>query len=158
MKRSLGTRTEVCNNSDLAISVKHLHKSFRLPTEQSFGLKQAIFNRLRGIKGYTEQRVLRGLDFEIKKGEFEEIDIQEGQIMNILPDGTIVTSRFNYITDYYGDYCWWRYGSNILSESTYLDDLKNIAKGYGYDSETIDELLSSGFTTDEIEEYIYCCE
>lgn len=70
MKRSLGTRTEVCNNSDLAISVKHLHKSFRLPTEQSFGLKQAIFNRLRGIKGYTEQRVLRGLDFEIKKGEF----------------------------------------------------------------------------------------
>ena len=70
MKRQLGTRTEVYSSSDLVISVKHLYKSFRLPTEQSFGLKQAIFNRLRGIKGYTEQRVLRGLNFEIKKGEF----------------------------------------------------------------------------------------
>jgi len=70
MKRSLGTRTEVIDDSDLAIKVSNLHKSFRLPTEQSFGLKQAIFNRLRGIKGYKEQKVLNGLNFEIKKGEF----------------------------------------------------------------------------------------
>lgn len=71
MKRSIGTRTEIIDtNANLAISVKDLHKSFKLPTEQAFGLKQAIFNRLRGIKGYTEQKVLKGLDFEIKKGEF----------------------------------------------------------------------------------------
>ena len=70
MKRSIGTRTEIQTNSDVAISVKNLHKSFKLPTEQAFGLKQAIFNRLRGIKGYKEQKVLRGLDFEVKKGDF----------------------------------------------------------------------------------------
>ena len=70
MKREIGTRTEVQNDSDIAISVKNLYKSFKLPTEQSFGLKQAIFNRLRGIKGYKEQKVLKGLNFEIKKGEF----------------------------------------------------------------------------------------
>ena len=70
MKRSIGTRTEIQTNSDVAISVKNLHKSFKLPTEQTSGLKQAIFNRLRGIKGYKEQKVLKGLDFEIKKGEF----------------------------------------------------------------------------------------
>ncbi len=70
MKREIGTRTEVQTNSDIAISVKNLHKSFNLPTEQAFGLKQAIFNRLRGIKGYKEQKVLKGLDFDIKKGEF----------------------------------------------------------------------------------------
>ena len=70
MKREIGTRTEVLNDSDIAISVKDLHKSFNLPTEQSFGLKQALFNRLRGIKGYKEQKVLKGLSFEIKKGEF----------------------------------------------------------------------------------------
>ncbi|MBQ3347988.1 ABC transporter ATP-binding protein [Candidatus Saccharibacteria bacterium] len=70
MKRTLGTRTEVQTDSPVAISVKNLHKSFKLPTEQAFGLKQAIFNRLRGIKGYKEQKVLKGLDFEIKKGEF----------------------------------------------------------------------------------------
>ncbi|MBR2803165.1 ABC transporter ATP-binding protein [Candidatus Saccharibacteria bacterium] len=71
MKRQIGTRTEInVPENDIAISVKNLHKSFKLPTEQSFGLKQAIFNRLRGIKGYKEQKVLRGLNFEIKKGEF----------------------------------------------------------------------------------------
>ncbi len=70
MKRSLGTRTEIVSDSDIAISVRNLHKSFKLPTEQAFGLKQAIFNRLRGIKGYKEQKVLKGLNFEIKKGDF----------------------------------------------------------------------------------------
>ena len=55
---------------DIAISVKNLHKSFRLPTERAWGLKQAIFNRLRGIKGYKEQKVLSGLNFDIYKGEF----------------------------------------------------------------------------------------
>lgn len=70
MKHPLGTRTEVNLDNGIAISVKNLHKSFHLPTEQAFGLKQAFFNRLRGIKGYKEQKVLKGLDFEIKKGEF----------------------------------------------------------------------------------------
>ena len=70
MKRQIGTRTEVVEDSDLAVRVENLHKSFKLPTEQAFGLKQAIFNRLRGVKGYKEQKVLKGLDFEIKKGEF----------------------------------------------------------------------------------------
>lgn len=70
MKRQIGTRNEIETDSDIAISVKNLHKSFKLPTEQAFGLKQAIFNRLRGIKGYKEQKVLKGLNFEIKKGEF----------------------------------------------------------------------------------------
>ena len=54
----------------IAIKVSNLHKSFRLPTERSWGLKQAIFNRLKGIKGYTEQKVLNGINFEIKQGEF----------------------------------------------------------------------------------------
>lgn len=70
MKHQIGTRTEIQTDSDIAIQVKNLHKSFRLPTEQAFGLKQAIFNRLRGIKGYKEQKVLRGIDFEIQKGDF----------------------------------------------------------------------------------------
>lgn len=56
--------------SDVMISVQDLHKSFRLPTERAWGLKQAIFNRLRGIKGYKEQKVLNGISFEIHRGEF----------------------------------------------------------------------------------------
>ena len=76
MKRSIGTRTEIEDpNNDIAINVRNLYKSFKLPTEQAFGLKQAIFNRLRGIKGYREQQVLNDINFEIKKGEFNnELD------------------------------------------------------------------------------------
>ena len=52
------------------IIVDHLSKSFKLPTERSWGLKQAIFNRLKGIKGYTKQEVLKDISFTVKKGEF----------------------------------------------------------------------------------------
>lgn len=71
MGKTIGTRNVIFNDSsDIAISVKNLHKNFKLPTEHTNGLKQAIFNRLRGVRGYTEQKVLRGVDIEIKKGEF----------------------------------------------------------------------------------------
>lgn len=69
-KYSIGKRIETCDDSDVAISVSNLYKSFNLPTERAWGLKQAFFNRLKGIKGFREQKVLKGLDFEIKKGEF----------------------------------------------------------------------------------------
>lgn len=68
--REIGSRIEQNTTNDIAISVKNLHKSFRLPTEKAFGLKQAIFNRLRGVKGYKDQVVLKNINFEIKKGEF----------------------------------------------------------------------------------------
>lgn len=58
------------DGGDVAIRVKNLYKSFKLPTERAWGLKQAIFNRLKGIKGFKKQKVLRGLNFEVKKGEF----------------------------------------------------------------------------------------
>lgn len=57
-------------NMPVVISVKNLHKSFRLPTERAGGLKQAIFNRLKGIKGYKEQKVLNNLSFDIRQNEF----------------------------------------------------------------------------------------
>lgn len=70
-KREIGERLVYDNTEDnMAIRVTDLHKSFNLPTEKASGLKQAIFNRLKGVKGFKEQKVLNGLDFEIKKGEF----------------------------------------------------------------------------------------
>ena len=73
-RKILGTRKEIYSDSDIAITVTDLYKSFRLPTERAFGLKQAIFNRLRGIKGYKTQKVLNGISFKVKKGEFIGID------------------------------------------------------------------------------------
>ena len=58
------------SNEPIVISVKNLHKSFKLPTERAGGLKNAIFNRLKGIKGYKTQKVLNGINFDIRKNEF----------------------------------------------------------------------------------------
>ena len=55
---------------DTVVSVKNLHKSFKLPTERVWGLKQAIFSWLKGIKGYKEQKVLDGISFNIHHNEF----------------------------------------------------------------------------------------
>jgi len=57
-------------NRECAVEVKDLHKSFRLPNEKSSGLKQTVINFLKGIKGYKEQKVLRGISFTVEKGDF----------------------------------------------------------------------------------------
>ena len=54
----------------VVIRVRNLKKSFKLPTNKSWGLKQAILNRLKGVKGYTKQEVLKGISFDVKEGEF----------------------------------------------------------------------------------------
>ena len=70
MRRNIGKRKVIYSEGDIAISVRDLKKSFLIPTEKAGGLKQAFFNFLKGVKGYKEYRVLKGLNFEIKKGEF----------------------------------------------------------------------------------------
>lgn len=58
------------SQNPVVIKVDNLHKMFRLPTERANGLKQAILNWFKGIKGYTEHEVLKGVSFEVHKGEF----------------------------------------------------------------------------------------
>lgn len=53
-----------------AIMVKNLHKTFRLPHEQPSGIKQFLVNTAKGKKGYETQHVLKGVDFDIQKGDF----------------------------------------------------------------------------------------
>ena len=69
-KREIGSRKEIIADNDIAIHVSNLSKSFKLPTERAFGLKQAIFNRIRGVKGFKKQSVLNDINLDIKKGEF----------------------------------------------------------------------------------------
>lgn len=45
-------------------------------------------------------------------------------------------------------------GSGV--KSSYLDDLKSIAMYYGFYPEEIDRLIEEGFSTDDIEELLYC--
>ena len=58
------------SNTPTVVSVKNVHKSFRLPTERAWGLKQAFFNRLKGIKGYQELKILNGISFDVHDGDF----------------------------------------------------------------------------------------
>ena len=53
-----------------ALEVQHVSKSFRLPTEQANGIKQAFVNWTKGIKGYKEQHVLKDISFKVEKGDF----------------------------------------------------------------------------------------
>jgi ABC-2 type transport system ATP-binding protein len=53
-----------------AITVKDLRKTFRLPHERLSGLKQGVVNFFRFNRGFEEQKVLDGISFEVKKGEF----------------------------------------------------------------------------------------
>ena len=58
------------NERPVVLSVEHVAKSFKLPTEQASGLKQAFLNWTKGIKGYTEQKVLKDISFEVHQGDF----------------------------------------------------------------------------------------
>lgn len=54
----------------VVLTVSHVGKTFKLPTEQATGLKQLFINWTKGIKGYRTQTVLRDIDFSIHQGEF----------------------------------------------------------------------------------------
>ena len=54
----------------VVLSAEHVSKSFKLPTEQATGLKQACINWFKGIRGYKQQQVLKDINFEVHQGEF----------------------------------------------------------------------------------------
>lgn len=53
-----------------AVVVKDIYKTFKLPHEKHSGIKQAVLNVFNRERGYETQKVLRDISFEIKKGEF----------------------------------------------------------------------------------------
>ena len=55
---------------NIAVKIDHVSKSFKLPTESSNSLRTTLVNRLKGIKGYTEQHVLKDISFEVEEGDF----------------------------------------------------------------------------------------
>lgn len=54
----------------IAVSVGHVSKYFRLPTESTQSLRTALVNRFKGIKGYKEQHVLKDISFDVYEGDF----------------------------------------------------------------------------------------
>ncbi len=55
---------------NVAISVKNLDKSFRLPHEKNHSLKSLIINVFKRKRAYELQQVLKDINFEVQKGDF----------------------------------------------------------------------------------------
>ncbi len=58
------------HDSNVAISVQSVSKSFKLPHERHASLKGAIINFYKKNRSYEKQQVLKNVSFEIKKGDF----------------------------------------------------------------------------------------
>ncbi|HWB39276.1 MAG TPA: ABC transporter ATP-binding protein [Candidatus Saccharimonadales bacterium] len=57
-------------NDDVAIRVDDVVKDFKLPHDKASSLKSVFTGLVRGNRGYDLQHALRGVSFEVKKGEF----------------------------------------------------------------------------------------
>ena len=57
-------------NNDIAISVKNVSKTFRIPHEKVSSLRGAAISAFKRNKGYEEFKALDDVSFEVKKGEF----------------------------------------------------------------------------------------
>lgn len=92
----------------------------------------------------------------LKKAEYEEVKIEDGDILKICSDGKLIYDKFEY--SIYKGRNWWDFGfvTQGYSKNDYIDDLKSVAAYQGYTPEDIDRFLRSGFSPDEIEEFIYC--
>ena len=106
------------------------------------------------------------LVYSLASNDFELIDIKNGDIMEIDKRGKITIHRFHNSNKDSYKYSWQNYGGGwideydseeeyLTEEEEYIEDLKTIAKMSGIDEEEIDELITAGFTLEEIEDYIY---
>jgi len=57
------------NQDEIAIKVSHVSKSFKLPHEKNTSVKSIVVNPFKK-RTFEKQEVLKGIDFEVKKGEF----------------------------------------------------------------------------------------
>ena len=91
---------------------------------------------------------------DLKRGDYEDIEIEDGEILKISNKGKIQKTKFDF--DEYGSYGYdWRKGFEYSNANEYVDDIKSVAQYYGYDSDEIDCLLNNGFTPEEVEEMLY---
>ena len=106
---------------------------------------------------------LRRLPFEL--GTPVKVELFCGDILRIDKDGHQERSTFDTSNLFpYMYKPWMDLGLQSVSssgvtksiEDNYLEDLKTIAMYYGIYPTEIDKLLADGFTTDEIEELLYC--
>ncbi|MBR6509449.1 MAG: hypothetical protein IKT38_02450 [Clostridia bacterium] len=120
------------------------------------------------IYASTDEILLKSLQkMPIKLGKGEKVDIKCGEILTIDKYGN--KSRTEFDTKNLDGYSFasyiWRTSTPISEtkpkvyssyKEEYLDMLKTEAEYCGYSPELIDSLIADGFSTDDIEEMLYC--
>ena len=111
----------------------------------------------------TEAILTRALNrLRLPLGKHERITLECGDILKITASGQQAMSAFdasNLILPW-GYWPLWpdsrkNTGKKQTAEKEYLDELKSVACCYGFSPESVDRLLGSGFSTDDIEEFLY---
>ena len=86
----------------------------------------------------------------------EKVSIDSGDILSVNQRGEIQIDHFEMGWTLYPHCRSWRQVSACLPEPRYLEQLKSVAASFGYTAEQIDQLLLEGWSTDEIEDALYC--
>ena len=90
-------------------------------------------------------------------GSGVELPISIGEMLSIDDNGIIERANFDAgnLLSYGRYYSTPLYRPAFSPNSSYVQELKDIASAFGYAPEDIDELLSGGFSPEEIEDYFY---
>ena len=103
------------------------------------------------------KNALKKMNF--KFGRFEKIDLFSGDILKIDKFGQQTKAEFNadkLFTYSYHYMHWYEPKKTEEAEKEYVGMLKNVAASMGYSKEYVDYLLAEGFTTDDVEDVLYC--
>jgi len=105
---------------------------------------------------------------DIESGDFEMLNLRNGDIVQIDKHGNVSFDRFNFCGDDWWKYDWKTWNNPATDtndsvqsyweddyESQYLDEIKSVARWAGIDDSVIDELYGNGFTLEELEDFIY---
>ena len=94
--------------------------------------------------------------------EYQVIQPKQGEILQIDHFGRqsktmFKTDRIDWDWPYsrWDSFSAWTFPA---PQQDYVEELKSIAKFYGYDEDFVDRLLAEGFAAEDIEDFIYCRE
>lgn len=109
----------------------------------------------------TKEILEKGLKKTFLRTEVPEVvTITGGDILRINTAGVRTKARFDFYEPisfwdrYYGCYQWPALPKP--AKRSHLDELKSMASIFGYTAGDIDMMADEGYTTDEIEELLYC--
>ena len=107
----------------------------------------------------TEAILTRALNrLRLPLGKPERITLECGDMLKITASGQQAMDTFdasNLILPWGHWSMWDNPSKKQTAEKEYLDELKSVACCYGYSPDAVDRMLASGFTTDEVEEFLY---